>query len=213
MKLYTFFRGSSPFRLRIALNLKGLPYEAIPVHLGKGEHRKSEFGAVNPQQLLPALVLDDGHVLNQSLAIIEYLDEVHPNPPLIPKEPKARARVRSLSLLVACEIHPLNNTRTLAYLRKQMGQNEEQVNAWYRHWVADGLAKLEAEMTRGPGAGKFSHGDAPTMADCCLVPQIFNAQRFNCDLASYPTLMRVYAECMKLEAFDRAQPSKQPDAE
>ncbi len=213
MKLYTFFRGSSPFRLRIALNLKGLPYEAIPVHLGKGEHRKPQFGAINPQQLLPALVLDDGHVLNQSLAIIEYLDEVHPNPPLIPKEPKARARVRSLSLLVACEIHPLNNARTLAYLRKQMGQNEEQVNTWYRHWVADGLAKLEAEMTRGPGAGKFSHGDAPTMADCCLVPQIFNAQRFNCDLAPYPTLMRVYAECMKLEAFDRAQPSKQPDAE
>lgn len=213
MKLYTFFRGSSPFRLRIALNLKGLPYEAIPVHLGKGEHRKPEFGAVNPQQLLPALVLDDGHVLNQSLAIIEYLDELHPNPPLIPKEPKARARVRSLSLLVACEIHPLNNARTLAYLRKQLGLNEEQVNTWYRHWVADGLAKLEAEMTRGPGVGKFSHGDAPTMADCCLVPQIFNAQRFNCDLAPYPTLMRVYAECMKLEAFDRAQPSKQPDAE
>jgi maleylacetoacetate isomerase len=213
VKLYTFFRGSSPFRLRIALNLKGLPYEAIPVHLGKGEHRKPQFGEVNPQQLLPALVLDDGHVLNQSLAIIEYLDELHPNPPLIPKEPKARARVRSLSLLVACEIHPLNNARTLAYLRKEMGQNEEQVNTWYRHWVADGLAKLEAEMTRGPGVGKFSHGDAPTMADCCLVPQIFNAQRFNCDLAPYPTLMRVYAECMKLEAFDRAQPSKQPDAE
>ncbi|TAK88185.1 MAG: maleylacetoacetate isomerase [Betaproteobacteria bacterium] len=213
MKLYTFFRGSSPFRLRIALNLKGLPYEAIAVHLGKGEHRKSDFGAINPQQLLPALVLDDGHVLNQSLAIIEYLDETHPNPPLIPKEPKARARVRSLSLLVACEIHPLNNARTLAYLRKQMGQSEEQVSAWYRHWIADGLAKLEAEMTRGPGTGKFSHGDAPTMADCCLVPQIFNAQRFNCELAPYPTLMRVYAECMKLEAFDRAQPSKQPDAE
>lgn len=213
MKLYTFFRGSSPFRLRIALNLKGLPYEAIPVHLGKGEHREPEFGAVNPQQLLPALVLDDGHVLNQSLAIIEYLDETYPNPPLIPKEPKARARVRSLSLLVACEIHPLNNARTLAYLRKQMGQNEDQVNAWYRHWVADGLAKLEAEMTRGPGVGRFSHGDAPTMADCCLVPQVFNAQRFHCDLAPYPTLMRIYAECMKLEAFDRAQPSKQPDAE
>ncbi len=213
MKLYTFFRGSSPFRLRIALNLKGLPYEAIPVHLGKGEHRKSEFGAINPQQLLPALVLDDGHVLNQSLAIIEYLDEVHPNPPLIPKEPKARARVRSLSLLVACEIHPLNNARTLAYLRKQMRQTEEQVNSWYRHWIADGLAKLEAQMSHTAGTGKFSHGDAPTMADCCLVPQIFNAQRFNCELAPYPTLMRVYAECMKLEAFDRAQPSKQPDAE
>jgi len=213
VKLYTFFRGSSPFRLRIALNLKGLPYEAIPVHLGKGEHRKSDFGAVNPQQLLPALVLDDGHVLNQSLAIMEYLDETYPHPQLVPRESKARARVRSLSLLVACEIHPLNNARTLAYLRKQLGLNEDQVNGWYRHWVADGLAKVEAEMTRGKGTGNFSHGDAPTMADCCLVPQVFNAQRFHCDLAPYPTVMRVFDACMKLEAFDRAQPSKQPDAE
>jgi maleylacetoacetate isomerase len=213
VKLYTFFRGSSPFRLRIALNLKGLPYEAIAVHLGKGEHRRSEFGAVNPQQLLPALVLDDGHVLNQSLAIIEYLDELHPSPPLLPSDRKARARVRSLSLLVACEIHPLNNARTLAYLRKQLGQNEEQVNAWYRHWVGDGLAKLEAQLTRTEGTGKFSHGDAPSMADCCLVPQVFNAQRFDCELALYPTVMRVFGECMKLDAFDRAQPSRQPDAE
>jgi maleylacetoacetate isomerase len=213
VKLYTFFRGSSPFRLRIALNLKGLPYEAIPVHLGKGEHRKNDFGAVNPQQLLPALELDDGQVLNQSLAIIEYLEELHPAPPLLPADPKGRARVRSLSLLVACEIHPLNNARTLAYLRKHLGQNEAQVAAWYRHWIADGLAKLEAQLARGGGTGKYSHGDAPTMADCCLVPQVFNAKRYDSDLAPYPTVMRVFDACMKLEAFDRAQPSKQPDAE
>jgi maleylacetoacetate isomerase len=212
VKLYTFFRGSSPFRLRIALNLKGLAYEAIPVHLGKGEHRKSEFGAVNPQQLLPALVLDDGSVLNQSLAIIEYLDELHPQPPLVPKEPKGRARVRSLSLLVACEIHPLNNARTLNYLRRDLGQSEAQIKTWYRHWIADGLAKLEAELKRG-GTGRYSHGDSPTMADCCLVPQVFNAKRYDSDLAPYPTVMRVFDACMKLEAFDRAQPSKQPDAE
>jgi maleylacetoacetate isomerase len=212
VKLYTFFRGSSPFRLRIALNLKGLAYEAIPVHLGKGEHRKSEFGAVNPQQLLPALVLEDGTVLNQSLAIIEYLDGIQPVPPLLPKDEKGRARVRSLSLLIACEIHPLNNTRTLHYLRKELGQSEDGIKTWYRHWIADGLAKLEAELKRG-GTGRYSHGDAPTMADCCLVPQVFNAKRYDSDLAHYPMVMRVFDACMKLEAFDRAQPSKQPDAE
>ena len=213
MKLYTFFRGSSPFRLRIALNLKGLPYEQAFVHLAKGEHRKSEFGRINPQQLLPALELDDGEVLNQSLAIIEYLDELHPEPRLVPKEPKARARVRSLSQLVACEIHPLNNARTLGYLRKQLALSEDQVNAWISHWIADGLTKLEAQMTRSAGTGRFSHGDAPTMADCCLVPQIFSARRFNCDVSAYPTTMRIFEACMKLDAFDRAQPSKQPDAE
>jgi len=213
MKLYTFFRGSSPFRLRIALKLKGLAYEPAFVHLGKGEHRKPGFGAVNPQGLLPALVLDDGRVLTQSLAIIEYLDEKYPNPALLPKDALGRVRVRSLSLLVACEIHPLNNARTLAYLRKQLGLGEEQVNAWYRHWVADGLAKFEADLTRTPGTGKFCHGDTPSMADCCLVPQIINAQRFNCDLAAYPSAMRVFEACMALAAFDEAQPSKQPDAE
>ena len=212
MKLYTYFRGSSPFRLRIALNLKGLPHEPVFVHLGKGEHRKSEYAAVNPQQLLPALVLDDGHVLNQSLAVIEYLDEIAPQPPLLPKEPKARARVRSLSLLVACEIHPLHNARTLAYLRKQLGLDEERAAAWCRHWIADGLAKLETELVRG-AAGTFCHGDSPTMADCFLVPQIFSAKRFHCDLSPYPRAMRVFEACMKIDAFDRAQPSKQPDAE
>ena len=213
MKLYTFFRGSSPFRVRIALNLKGLAYEAAFVHLAKGEQRMPAYAAVNPQALVPALVLDDGHVLTQSLAIIEYLDETFPRPALLPAEPLERARVRALSLIVACDIHPLNNARTLSYLRKEMNQTEDQANAWYRHWVADGLAKLESTLTHFPGTGRFCHGDAPTMADCCLVPQVFNAKRFQCDTTSFPTVMRIFDECVKLEAFDRAQPAKQPDAE
>ena len=210
MKLYTYFRSSAAFRVRIALNLKGLKYEPVFVHLAKGEHRGGAYPQVNPQALLPTLELDDGTRLNQSLAIIEYLDEQHPRPPLVPKEPLARARVRSLSQLVAAEIHPLNNLRVLQHL-KRLGQTQEQIDTWYRHWVADGLAKLEAELKSG--SGKFCQGDAPTMADCCLVPQIFNARRYNSDLAPYPVTLRIFENCMKLEAFDRAQPSKQPDAE
>ena len=211
MRLYTYFRSSAAFRVRIALNLKGLAYDPVFVHLPRGEHRKPEYAAVDPQGLVPALV-DEGEVLSQSLAIIEYLEEKHPEPPLLPKDAPGRARVRSLSLLVACEIHPLNNLRTLQHLRRALGQNEEQINAWYRHWIADGLAKLEADLARG-GTGRFCHGDAPTMADCCLVPQIFNAKRYQSDLAPYPTVMRIFDACMRLAAFDRAQPSKQPDAE
>lgn len=211
MKLYTYFRSSAAFRVRIALNLKGLAYEPVFVHLAKGEHRKPEYAGKYPQGLLPTL-LADGLALSQSLAIIEYLDETHPDPPLLPRDARGRARVRSLSLLIACEIHPLNNLRTLQYLKRQLGQSEEQVNTWYRYWIADGLAKLEADLLRGAG-GKFCHGDAPTMADCCLVPQIFNAKRYNCDLSPYPATMRAFEQCMKLEAFDRAQPANQPDAE
>jgi len=210
VKLYTYFRSSAAFRVRIALQLKGLEYEPVFVHLAKGEHRSGDYPQVNPQALLPTLELDDGTRLSQSLAIIEYLDERHPQPPLVPKEPLARARVRSISQLIASEIHPLNNLRVLQHL-KRLGQTQEQVDTWYRFWIADGLAKLEAEL-KGK-AGKFCHGDTPTMADCCLVPQIFNAKRFNSDLAPYPTTMQVFEACMKLEAFDRAQPSKQPDAE
>ena len=210
MKLYTYFRSSAAFRVRIALNLKSLKYEPVFVHLAKGEHRGGSYPQVNPQALLPTLELDDGTRLNQSLAIIEYLDELQPQPPLVPREPLARARVRSLSQLIASEIHPLNNLRVLQHL-KRLGQTQEQIDTWYRHWIADGLAKLEAEL-KGK-AGKFSHGAAPTMADCCLVPQIFNAKRYQSDLAPYPVTMRVFDACMQLEAFDRAQPSKQPDAE
>jgi maleylacetoacetate isomerase/maleylpyruvate isomerase len=212
VKLYTYFRSSASFRVRIALNLKGIAYEPSFVHLPKGEHRAPAYSKINPQALTPTLELDDGEQLAQSLAIIEYLDEAHPQPPLLPKDAKGRARVRSLSLLIACEIHPLNNLRTLQYLKRALGQSEDQVNAWYRHWVADGLAKFEADVGRG-GAGKFCHGDSPTMADCCLVPQIFNAKRYQCDLTPYPVTMRVFDACMQLEAFDRAQPSKQPDTE
>ena len=210
MKLYTYFRSSAAFRVRIALNLKGLKYEPVFVHLAKGEHRGGAYPQVNPQALLPTLELDDGTRLTQSLAIIEYLDEEHPQPPLVPRDALARARVRSLSLLVAAEIHPLNNLRVLQHL-KRLGQTQEQIDTWYRYWIADGLAKLEAELK--DKAGKFCHGDAPGMADCCLVPQIFNAKRYNSDLAPYPTTMRVFEACMKIEAFDRAQPAKQPDAE
>lgn len=212
MKLYTYFRSSAAFRVRIALNLKGLKYEPLFVHLAKGEHRKPHYASVNAQALLPTLELDDGTRLNQSIAIIEYLDETHPRPALLPEDAKGRARVRALSNLIANEIHPLNNLRVLQHLKRALGQTEEQVNAWYRHWIADGLAKLEAELAAGKKA-TFCYADAPTMADCCLVPQIFNAKRYNCDLAPYPNTLRVFDECMKLEAFDRAQPAKQPDAE
>ncbi len=212
MKLYTYFRSSAAFRIRIALNLKGLAYEPAFVHLAKGEHRAPAYGTVNPQALLPTLD-DGGELLTQSLAIIEYLDETRPAVPLLPKDALGRARVRSLSMLIACEIHPVNNLRVLQHLKRVLGQNEEQVNAWYRHWIADGLAKFEADLGKAKAPGKFCHGDAPTLADCCLVPQIFNAQRYQCDTAAYPATMRVFAECMKLDAFDRAQPSRQPDAE
>jgi maleylacetoacetate isomerase len=211
VKLYTYFRSSAAFRVRIALNLKGLAYEPVFVHLAKGEHRKPAYADVYPQGLLPTLV-EDGQALSQSLAIIEYLEETHPRPALLPSDPRGRARARSLSLLIACEIHPLNNLRTLQHLKRALGQSEDQVNAWYRHWIADGFNKLEADLGRG-GTGRFCYGDSPTMADCCLVPQVFNAKRYHSDLAPYPTVMRIFDACMRLEAFDRAQPSKQPDAE
>ncbi len=212
MKLYTYFRSSASFRVRIALNLKGLAYEPAFVHLPLGEHRGADYGAVNPQTLVPTLD-DAGKRITQSLAIIEYLDETHPEPPLLPPDPPGRARVRSLSMLIASEIHPINNLRVLQHLKRTLGQSEDGVNAWYRHWIADGLVKFEADLLNGKTAGKFCYGGTPTVADCCLVPQIFNAQRYQCDLAPYPASMRIFAECMKLDAFDRAQPSKQPDAE
>ena len=212
MKLYTYFRSSASFRVRIALNLKGLAYQPVFVHLAKGEHRQPQYTKVNAQALVPTLELDDGTRLTQSLAIMEWLEERHPTPALLPKDASGRARARAISDLIACEIHPLNNLRVLQHLKRALGQSQEQIDTWYRHWIADGLQKLEAELA-GPGTGKFCHGDSPTMADCCLVPQIFNAKRYNSDLAPYPKTMRAFENCMALAAFDRAQPSKQPDAE
>jgi maleylacetoacetate isomerase/maleylpyruvate isomerase len=211
VKLYTYFRSSAAFRVRIALNLKGLAYDPSFVHLAKGEHLQPAFAAINAQGLLPALEVD-GALIAQSIAIMEYLEETHPQSPLLPKAPLARARGRSLSLSVACEIHPLNNPRVLKYVKNTLGHGQDEVDTWYRHWIADGLAKLEAELAK-PGTGRHCCGDAPGMADCCLVPQIFNAQRFECDLKPFPTVMRVFDACMQVDAFDRAQPSKQPDAE
>jgi len=212
MLLYTYFRSSAAFRVRIALNLKHLAYDLVSISLPKGAHREDEYGAVNPQKLIPALT-DGGHLFTQSLAILEYLEEKHPEPPLLPRDPLERARVRSLAMLVACEIHPLNNLRVLQHLKRALGQPEEGVNAWYRHWVAEGLAKFEADLVQTAGTGRFCQGDVPTFADCCLVPQIFNAQRYDCDLSPYPVTARIFGECMRLEAFDKAQPMKQPDAQ
>ena len=214
MKLYSFFRSSAAYRVRIALNLKGLPYDYSPVHLsrGGGEQLRPEFRSVNPQALVP--VLQDGERLfSQSLAIIEYLDEVHPSPPLLPKTPAERARVRALAQTIACEIHPLNNTRVLNYLTGVAGVGDDAKNSWYRHWVAEGFKSLEARLAGAPATGKFCHGDTPGIADCCLVPQVFNARRFKCDLSPYPTLIAIEGRCQALEAFQRAAPERQPDAE
>jgi maleylpyruvate isomerase len=212
MKLYGYFRSSAAFRVRIALNLKGLEYEQESVHLAKGRQSRPEFRAINPQALVPVL-MDGEHVLTQSLAIIEYLDETHPEPPLLPRDPIGRLRVRSLALLVACDIHPLNNTRVLRYLAGPLKLAEAERNTWYRHWIAEGLGALEARLAGEAATGAFCHGGTPTIADCCLVPQIFNAKRFDCELAPYPVVMGVFERCMGVGAFDMAAPLKQADAE
>ena len=212
MKHYGFFRSSAAFRLRIALNLKGLAAEHVLVNFAKQEQFGPTFKNVNPQARVPALVLDDGTVLIQSLAIIEYLEEVHPSTPLLPKDAKGRARVRGLANLISCDIHPLNNISVLNYLRDQLKADEAARNAWYRHWVAQGFAAFEALLAGARETGTFCHGNAPGLADVCLVPQVFNAQRYECPLSGYPTLMRVFEACMKLDAFDKAQPMKQPEA-
>jgi maleylacetoacetate isomerase len=217
MKLYGYFRSSASFRVRIALNLKGLTYESVPVHLVKdgGQQFSPEYLQLNPDGLVPVLVDEatGGDALTQSLAIIEYLDETHPEPPLLPANPVDRAYARSLALTIACEIHPLNNLRVLRYLVREMKVPEESKDAWYRHWCEKGLASLEKILARDERTGTFCIGETPGLADCLLVPQIANAQRFNCDLSGMPTLMRINAACMQLEAFARAAPAAQPDAE
>lgn len=214
MKLYDYFRSSAAYRVRIALNLKGIrPDERTFVHLRIGSQRAQDYLALNPQGLVPALALDDGSVLTQSLAIIEYLDETHPEPALLPAHPAARARVRSLALLIACEIHPLNNLRVLNYLLGTMGVSKEQKDGWYRYWIDVGFEALEKRLARERETGSYCHGDAPTLADVCLVPQVANARRFDIDLSPYPTLTRIDATCRALAAFADAAPDKQPDAE
>ena len=214
MKLYTFFRSSASYRVRIALNLKGLTYEQIPIHLRRagGEQFAASYKAINPQGLVPTLD-DGGQILTQSLAIIEYLEERYPKPPLLPTDSADRARVRSMALIIACEIHPIQNLRVLVHLKNNLRQSEDDLNRWARHWIDLGLSALEQMTTSTPKRGKFCFGDTPTLADICLVPQLANARRFGCDLSAYPTLLQVETACNALPAFANAAPEKQPDAE
>jgi maleylacetoacetate isomerase len=211
MQLYNYFRSSASYRVRIALALKGLDYDYLPVHLTRNEHLTADFGALSPGQLVP-LLKDGDKVLTQSLAIIEYLDETHPEPPLLPGDALARARIRALTMDIACEIHPLNNLRVLRYLVHDLKVSEDDKNRWYRHWVETGLTAVERRLANQSATGRFCHGDTPTMADCALVPQIHNAQRFDCHLEHVPTVMRIFGECMQLDAFGKTQPSACPDA-
>lgn len=218
MKLYTYFRSSAAYRVRIALNLKGLSYDAVPVHLvkGGGEQKGDAYRAINPNALLPTLEADDA-TITQSLAIIEYLDETHPGVPLLPSGALKRARARELALLVACDVHPVNNLRVLRYLTHTLKIDEAAKNEWYRHWVREGLAAFEQHLAH-PGhadgaPGQFCVGDAPSIADCCLVPQLYNARRFEVDLSAYPILSEIDARCAELPAFQAAHPGQQPDTE
>jgi maleylacetoacetate isomerase len=210
MELYNYFRSSASYRVRIALALKGLEYDYKPVHLTRNEHLHESYAAVSASRLVP-LLRDGDHMLTQSLAIMEYLDETHPEPPLLPKTPAERARVRALALDVACEIHPLNNLRVLRYLVRDLKVSEDDKDRWYRHWVETGLEVVERQLAAQPST--YCHGSTPSLADCCLVPQIFNAQRFKCRTDHIPQTMRVYEACMKLPAFSKTQPSECPDAE
>ena len=214
LKLYSYWRSSAAYRARIAINLKGLACQIVPVSLvvDGGEQHSAAYRAVNPQELVPTLV-DGERVIRQSLAIIEYLDEMYPQTPqLLPAEPRARARVRALALAVACDIHPLNNTRVLKYLENEMGVPQAEREGWIRHWIALGLGAIEELIADDVVAGAFCHGDAPTMADAVLIPQIYNARRWGLDLGAYPTLTRIEAACLALDAFERARPERQADA-
>lgn len=214
LKLYSYFRSSASFRVRIALGLKGLPYEYVPVHLLRdgGQQFAESYRALNADALVPTLV-DGEHALAQSMAIIEYLDETHPEPALLPGSALDRAYIRALAQGIACEIHPVNNLRVLKYLKHTLGVSDEAKEAWYRHWIELGFTSLEATLAREGKAGRFCFGDTPTLADICLVPQVFNAQRFQVELEPYPTISRVFDACMEMPAFQQAAPKAQPDAE
>lgn len=211
MKLYSYFRSSAAYRVRIALNLKGLPYEMDFVHLTKdgGRQHSAEFNAVNPAKLVPALRLDSGDVLTQSLAIIDYLDETHPQPPLLPVDPLQRAKVRAVALTIACDIHPIDNLRVLQYLKRTLKHEQSDIDAWYHHWIIQGFNAIEAAIAPGP----YCFGAQVTLADICLVPQVFNARRLKVPLEAFPKIVAVESACLKLAAFDKARPENQPDAE
>ena len=213
LQLYSYWRSSAAYRVRIGLNLKGLHYDIIPVHLVRegGQQHSPQFREINPQQLIP--VLQHGHrQLKQSLAILEYLDEIWPQPALLPSTARERQRVRALALLVACDIHPLNNLRVLLYFEQEWNVPQPERDEWVKHWIADGLAAAEAMLADHPSTGTYCEGNVPGLADCCLIPQIYNARRFGVDMAPYPTLQRVEAACLALPAFDAARPERQPDA-
>jgi len=211
VKLYTYFRSSAAYRVRIALNLKGLSSEMISIHLQKqgGLNKRPEYRAVNPQMRVPALQLDSGDVLIQSLAIIEYLDEVYPKPPLLPRDPLERAKVRALAQMIACDIHPLNNTSPLRYLKHQLGQDQAKIDAWYHHWILEGFEPLETMLRPAP----YAFGGEVTLADICLVPQVYNARRLKVPLDRFPKIVAVDAACAKLAGFEQARPENQPDVE
>ena len=212
MKLYGFFRSSAAYRVRIALNLKGLSYEQHAVHLRRNDQAKPDYRGVNPQGLVPAFEID-GQTLIQSLAIIEYLDETHPEPPLLPAAPEDRARVRALADIVACDIHPINNLRVLRYLIHTYGKNESDIGAWYNHWIDAGFQAFEKLLADDPRTGLFCQGDRPGLADIALVPQVVNAERYQLAMSPYPTISRIFAACQKLPAFAAAHPDNQPDRE
>jgi maleylacetoacetate isomerase len=211
MQLYSYFRSSAAYRVRIALNLKGLDYDIVPINLVRdgGQHKQAEYRAINPQMRVPALRLPNGEVLIQSLAIIEYLEEMTPNPPLLPADPVRRAHARAIAQIVACDIHPLNNSGTLAYIRGPLAQHDRAVDAWYAHWILTGLEAVEAMIAPDP----YAFGSQVTVADLCIIPQLANARRFNLPIQQFPRLLGVEAACQQLAAFDRARPERQPDAE
>lgn len=213
IKLYSYWRSSAAYRVRIALNLKQLDYDIIPVSLVRdgGEHHQQDYARLNPQQLVPTMV-DGGRVIRQSMAMIEYLDEVYPEYPLIPSDPRGAAWVRSIAQAVACDIHPLNNLRVLKYLKQDLSLDQAPVDRWYAHWVQQGFKSLETMIAENPSVGDFCSGDLPTMADCLLVPQLYNARRFDINLSDYPHLTAIDAHCNTLEAFRQAAPEQQPDA-
>ena len=213
LTLHSYFRSSASYRVRIAINLKGLPYTYAPVHLLKdgGQHHTADYQRVNPAQLVPTLV-DDGHPIGQSMAIMEYLEETHPEPPLMPRDALGRARVRGLAQSVACEIHPLNNLRVLQYLDNDLKVDEATKATWYRHWITLGFTAIEAMLASDPSTGTFCHGNTPGLADCCLIPQIANSRRFETPLDAFPTIRRIEQACLALDAFAKAAPQLQPDA-